>query len=81
MGIAKGEFIALVGMSGGGKSTLLRLIAGLEAPTAGEITMNGQKLSGLNQQARVMFQDDRLLPWKTVHDTLQIILGEDDLSA
>ncbi|GEA70352.1 ATP-binding cassette domain-containing protein [Lactobacillus delbrueckii subsp. lactis] len=48
------------------QSTLLRLIAGLEAPTAGEITMNGQKLSGLNQQAQVMFQDDRLLPWKTV---------------
>lgn len=49
-----------------GSQFLLRLIAGLEAPTAGEITMNGQKLSGLNQQAQVMFQDDRLLPWKTV---------------
>lgn len=45
---------------------ILRLIAGLEAPTVGEITMNGQKLSGLNQQARGMFQDDRLLPWNTV---------------
>lgn len=76
LGISKGEFIALVGMSGGGKSTLLRLIAGLEEPTGGEITMNGQKLSGLNQQARVMFQDDRLLPWKTVLGNL-LMTGND----
>ncbi|GHN29627.1 hypothetical protein ME789_06120 [Lactobacillus delbrueckii] len=58
------------------QSTLLRLIAGLEAPTAGEITMNGQKLSGLNQQAQVMFQDDRLLPWKTVLGNL-LMTGND----
>ncbi|GHV96956.1 aliphatic sulfonates import ATP-binding protein SsuB [Lactobacillus nasalidis] len=77
LGISKGEFIALVGMSGGGKSTLLRLIAGLEKPTGGSITFNGQQLSGLNQQARVMFQDDRLLPWKTVLGNL--LLTTDDL--
>ncbi|GHN63692.1 ATP-binding cassette domain-containing protein [Lactobacillus delbrueckii subsp. lactis] len=58
------------------QSTLLRLIAGLEAPTAGEITMNGQKLSSLNQQAQVMFQDDRLLPWETVLGNL-LMTGND----
>ncbi|UNL39647.1 ATP-binding cassette domain-containing protein [Lactobacillus delbrueckii] len=54
----------------------MRIIAGLEAPTAGEITMNGQKLSGLNQQAQAMFQDDRLLPWKTVLGNL-LMTGND----
>lgn len=64
--INQGEFIALVGMSGG-KSTLLRLIAGLEKPTAGTITMNKQDTKSL---VRVMFQEDRLLPWMSVIDNL-----------
>ncbi|WP_439001782.1 ABC transporter ATP-binding protein [Pediococcus damnosus] len=59
--IADQEFLALVGMSGGGKSTLLRLIAGLEQPSAGEI-----KFANDNPVIRVMFQNDRLLPWMTV---------------
>lgn len=59
------EFIALVGQSGGGKSTLLRLIAGLEEMTSGEIEFGNQM-----PIIRVMFQDDRLLPWMTVIDNL-----------
>lgn len=55
-----GEFVALVGMSGGGKSTLLRLIAQLEQPTAGTI-----EYADANLVTRVMFQDGRLLPWMT----------------
>ncbi|KRN22974.1 ABC transporter ATP-binding protein [Lacticaseibacillus camelliae] len=55
-----GEFVALVGMSGGGKSTLLRLIAQLELPTAGTIEYADENLV-----TRVMFQDGRLLPWMT----------------
>ncbi|KRN98885.1 ABC transporter ATP-binding protein [Companilactobacillus kimchiensis] len=65
--IQQGEFIALVGMSGGGKSTLLRLIAGLEQPTSGLVTINETDSKSL---MRVMFQEDRLLPWMSVLDNL-----------
>lgn len=64
--IDQGEFIALVGMSGGGKSTLLRLIAGLEQPTSGAIRFT----NGEQPVIRVMFQNDRLLPWLTVFDNV-----------
>ncbi|MFC6177739.1 ABC transporter ATP-binding protein [Companilactobacillus huachuanensis] len=65
--IKQGEFIALVGMSGGGKSTLLRLIAGLERPTTGSVTIDQADSKTL---MRVMFQEDRLLPWMSVLDNL-----------
>jgi sulfonate transport system ATP-binding protein len=58
--IYPGEFIALVGMSGGGKSTILRLIAQLEAPTSGNLSYADPDMT-----TRVMFQNDRLLPWMT----------------
>lgn len=60
-GIYPGEFVALVGMSGGGKSTILRLIASLEEPTSGTLTYTDNK----PPVTRVMFQNDRLLPWMT----------------
>lgn len=68
--IQAGEFISFVGESGGGKTTLLRLIAGLETPTSGVITINDKPLNGKNEIARVMFQDARLLPWMTVIDNV-----------
>lgn len=61
--IKPGEFVAIVGKSGCGKSTLLRHIAGLEAVTAGEIKQDDNQITGLNEQARMMFQESRLLPW------------------
>ncbi|RLL43736.1 ATP-binding cassette domain-containing protein [Oceanobacillus piezotolerans] len=64
--IKEGEFVSIVGKSGCGKSTLLRLIAGLEGCDGGEINLNETQLEGLNDQARMMFQDGRLLPWKRV---------------
>jgi sulfonate transport system ATP-binding protein len=72
-----GEFITIVGKSGSGKSTLLRLIAGLDKPTAGEIYIDGQELRQHNQTARVMFQDARLLPWKTVIQNVGLGLNGD----
>ncbi len=68
--VEPGEFVAIVGKSGCGKSTLLRLISGLETPSAGSVLVNGQALSGLNQETRMMFQDARLLPWKRVLDNV-----------
>jgi sulfonate transport system ATP-binding protein len=64
--VAPGEFVAIVGHSGCGKSTLLRLIAGLDTTSAGEIRVADQPVAGQSSDTRIMFQDARLLPWRTV---------------
>jgi NitT/TauT family transport system ATP-binding protein len=64
--IASGKFVAVVGPSGCGKSTLLNVAAGLIPPTKGQVSIFGELLSGLNRRAAYMFQQDALLPWKTV---------------
>lgn len=68
--IPAGQFVAVVGRSGGGKSTLLRLLAGLETPNAGELLAGNTPLAELHDDTRMMFQDARLLPWKTVIDNV-----------
>lgn len=75
--IQTGEFIAIVGKSGCGKSTLLRLMAGLENLNGGSIKILGNPLKGLNKDARIMFQDGRLLPWKKVLDNIGVGLTGD----
>lgn len=64
--IRAGEFVAVIGRSGCGKSTLLRLLAGLESPSAGQLALDGRTLEATHRELRFMFQDARLLPWKTV---------------
>lgn len=64
--VRTGRFVSLVGPSGCGKSTVLNLIAGLIEPTAGAVSIFEQPLQGLNRRAGYMFQQDALLPWKTV---------------
>ena len=64
--IAPGEFVAIVGRSGCGKSTLLRMLAGLDRANAGSIEFDGVVQSGLNADTRIMFQEARLLPWRSV---------------
>lgn len=64
------EFVTLVGKSGCGKSTLLRLVAGLDEPDAGEIRVGAQLVRGTSIQARMVFQNHRLLPWKTVAENI-----------
>jgi sulfonate transport system ATP-binding protein len=75
--IAEGQFVAIVGRSGCGKSTLLRLLAGLDQPTAGEIAIAGEPVVNRVDEARLMFQDARLLPWRRVHDNVGIGAGDD----
>jgi sulfonate transport system ATP-binding protein len=72
LSIHKGEFVAIVGRSGCGKSTLLRLIAGLEEMTEGTLNRDGKAIRGISPETRVMFQEARLLPWRTVLDNVKI---------
>ncbi|MFM5980810.1 MAG: ATP-binding cassette domain-containing protein [Sphaerospermopsis kisseleviana] len=65
--IQPGEFVAIVGRSGCGKSTMLRLVAGLDAPSDGHVLLNGKYSDKpINPAVRMMFQDARLLPWQRV---------------
>ncbi|PKH24261.1 aliphatic sulfonates ABC transporter ATP-binding protein [Enterobacterales bacterium CwR94] len=64
--IPAGQFVAVVGRSGCGKSTLLRLLAGLETASAGELLAGRAPLSNARDDTRLMFQDARLLPWKSI---------------
>ncbi len=74
--IPAGQFLAVVGRSGGGKSTLMRLICGLDAPTHGEVRIAGTPVSGLNGGVRLLFQDARLVPWQRVLGNVGIARGE-----
>jgi NitT/TauT family transport system ATP-binding protein len=67
-----GSFVAIVGPSGCGKSTLLNIAAGLLPPSSGTVRVDGEPLTGLNSRATYMFQQDALLPWKTVRDNVAL---------
>ena len=64
--IEPGQFCAVVGPTGCGKSTTLTMVAGLERPSAGVVRVGGQAVEGIARGTGFMFQSDALLPWKTV---------------
>ena len=70
--VAEGRFVSIVGPSGCGKSTLLNMIAGLAPPSDGVVEVFGEQLAGINRRASYMFQQDALLPWKTVLDNIRL---------
>ncbi len=72
LGVADGEFVAIVGPTGCGKSTLLNAAAGLIAPSEGTATIFGAPLAGLNRQAGYLFQAEALFPWKTAIENVAI---------
>ncbi|WP_040699834.1 ABC transporter ATP-binding protein [Nocardia vinacea] len=71
-GVPRGRFVSVVGPTGCGKSTVLNCVAGLREPTSGEVVIDGVALRGLNRDAGYMFQQDALLPWKTVLDNIAL---------
>ncbi len=66
MVIAPGQFCAVVGPTGCGKSTTLTLVSGLDRPSAGTVRVGGQPVEGIPKGVGFVFQNDALLPWKTV---------------
>ncbi|RZT93825.1 ABC transporter ATP-binding protein [Rivibacter subsaxonicus] len=81
--IAKGEIFALLGSSGCGKTTLLRMLAGFETPSSGRIVLNGQDLAGLPPYERpinMMFQSYALFPHLSVWDNIAFGLRRDGMA-
>ncbi len=68
--IRQEEFICILGPSGCGKTTLLRMIAGLDRVTAGEIMLDGERISGPNPKVGIVFQEYSLFPWRNVIDNV-----------
>jgi sulfonate transport system ATP-binding protein len=79
MSVLPGEIVAVVGASGCGKTTLLRLIAGLEQPSGGEILLNSAPVSVPRAEIGLVFQEPRLMPWLTILDN--VAFGIRDLDA
>lgn len=72
LSVPTGSFVSIVGPSGCGKSTILNVAAGLIEPSQGTVDIFGRRLSGINRKATYMFQQDALLPWKTVLENVKL---------
>src|SRR5687767_11673402 len=66
LAMARGEFACIIGHSGCGKTTVLNILAGLDAPTDGTVIVDGQHIAGPSIDRAVIFQSHALLPWRTV---------------
>ncbi len=69
--IEEGEFVCLLGSSGCGKSTMLTLFAGFTQPTAGQVTLRGAPIKGIEPRCGMVFQSYALFPWKTVRGNVE----------
>ncbi len=74
--VESGEFVCLLGQSGCGKSTFLRLLAGLEKPTVGQIAQDGRPITGAGLDRGVVFQSYGLFPWMTAGDNIMLALKQ-----
>ncbi|MDB5512795.1 MAG: nitrate transporter, ATPase subunit [Enterovirga sp.] len=64
--VGRGEFVCVIGHSGCGKTTVLNILAGLDAPSGGAVVVDGREIAGPSLDRAVIFQGHALLPWKTV---------------
>ena len=74
LAIGPGEIVALVGPNGSGKSTLLRVAAGLLTPDAGEVHLDGRPIEGPSERIGIVFQEPRLLAWRSVESNIALPL-------
>ncbi|MCJ7995461.1 ABC transporter ATP-binding protein [Rhizobium cremeum] len=72
LSVADGEFLAIVGPTGCGKSTILNAIAGLLKPSSGTVSIDGQPVRGVQNDIGYLFQQDALLPWKTALENVEL---------
>lgn len=70
------EYISVIGHSGCGKSTMLRIIAGLDKPTSGMITLEGKEIRKAGAERMMVFQNYALLPWLTVKENIRLAVDE-----
>ncbi|MFD9596737.1 ABC transporter ATP-binding protein [Kitasatospora sp. NPDC059973] len=73
--VGAGEVLTVVGASGGGKSTLLRVLAGLLPPAGGELLADGRPVRGPDAERALVFQEDALLPWRSVRRNVELPLA------
>jgi NitT/TauT family transport system ATP-binding protein len=75
--VEPGEFVCLLGPNGCGKTTLLRIVGGLEPPSRGQVRLDGRPVQAERRHERhvgVVFQEDRLLPWLSLRDNVALVL-------
>src|SRR5437867_11694793 len=76
LAIEKGEFVAIVGFSGAGKTTLISLIAGLLKADSGTVTLNDIVITGPGTDRGIVFQNYSLLPWLTVYENIHLAVEQ-----
>ena len=74
--IKEGEFVAIVGFSGAGKTTLISMIAGLTEPDAGSVLLRGKPVTGPGPDRGIVFQNYSLLPWLTVYENVALAVDQ-----
>ena len=74
--VNEGEFVAVVGYSGAGKTTLISMVAGLLKPDSGSVTMDGHPITGPGPERGVIFQNYSLLPWLTAYENIHLAVDQ-----